>query len=61
MSLGQIGFFEAAAALLSYNVILAQSGFLPRHIFGLRLSWDSRAVNDLVDSFGQEWVRSLAL
>ena len=36
-------------------MILAENGFLPADLFGLRRSWDSRAINDLTDSYGQEW------
>ena len=57
MALGQIGFLQAAGAYLSYAVILAQNGFMPGFIFGLRVSWESIGVNDLADSYGQEWVR----
>ena len=31
-------------------------GFLPDRILGIREKWDSPAVNDLEDSYGQEWV-----
>ena len=34
---------------------MAENGFLPRRLFGLRRSWDSLGVNDLEDSYGQEW------
>merc|ERR1712072_991004 len=35
--------------------ILCENGFWPSHLLGLRRSWDSSAVNDLTDSYGQEW------
>ena len=57
MAYGQIGIMQAAGAYFTYLVILAQNGFLPDFIFGLRMPWDSQGFNDLVDSFGQEWVR----
>ena len=59
MSYGQIGFIQAAAGFFVYFVILAENGFLPAYLFGLRDAWDSRAVNDLTDSYGQEWVRTM--
>jgi len=34
---------------------MAENGFLPSRLFGLRRSWDSLGVNDLRDSYGQEW------
>ncbi|KAF0301622.1 Sodium/potassium-transporting ATPase subunit alpha [Amphibalanus amphitrite] len=52
---GQIGMIQAAAGFFSYTVIMAENGFLPWNLSGLRKSWDSKAVNDLKDSYGQEW------
>ena len=49
---------QAAAGFFSYTVIMAENGFLPWNLSGLRKSWDSKAVNDLKDSYGQEWVRT---
>jgi hypothetical protein len=37
---------------------MAENGFLPSRLLGLRKSWESRDINDLEDSYGQEWVRS---
>lgn len=54
---GQIGFIQAAAGFFTYFVILAENGFLPQHLPGIRKKWDSKGVNDLLDSYGQEWVR----
>ncbi|RWS08421.1 sodium/potassium-transporting ATPase subunit alpha-like protein [Dinothrombium tinctorium] len=52
---GQIGMIQAAAGFYSYFVIMGENGFLPHYLKGLRRDWDSRAVNDLTDSYGQEW------
>jgi sodium/potassium-transporting ATPase subunit alpha len=52
---GQIGMIQAAAGFFVYFVILAENGFLPSKVFGLRERWDSKAINDLEDSYGQEW------
>merc|ERR1711992_523593 len=52
---GQIGMIQASAGFFVYFVIMAENGFLPRHLFGLRKQWDSIAINDLEDSYGQEW------
>uniref|UniRef100_T1E7T1 Putative sodium or proton efflux--potassium uptake antiporter n=1 Tax=Anopheles aquasalis TaxID=42839 RepID=T1E7T1_ANOAQ len=46
---------QAAAGFFVYFVIMAENGFLPLKLFGLRKSWDSKAINDLTDSYGQEW------
>merc|ERR1712055_90735 len=55
MAYGQIGMIQASAGFFVYFVILAEHGFLPRDLFGIRRQWDSHAVNDLEDSYGQEW------
>uniref|UniRef100_A0A3Q3KAQ5 Sodium/potassium-transporting ATPase subunit alpha n=1 Tax=Monopterus albus TaxID=43700 RepID=A0A3Q3KAQ5_MONAL len=55
MAYGQIGMIQALGGFFTYFVILAENGFLPRTLVGIRLSWDSREVNDLEDSYGQEW------
>lgn len=55
MAYGQIGMIQASAGFFTYFVIMAENGFLPPDLFGMRESWDSKAVNDLEDSYGQEW------
>merc|ERR1712168_384998 len=55
MAYGQIGMIQASAGFFVYFVILCENGFWPSKLFGLRRSWDSQAVNDLTDSYGQEW------
>ena len=57
MSYGQIGMIQAAAGFFVYFVIMAESGFKPHDLIGLRKAWDSKGINDLQDSYGQEWVR----
>merc|ERR1712088_112505 len=52
---GMIGMIQAAAGFFVYLVIMAENGFLPKRLLGLREEWDSSAVNDLEDSYGQEW------
>jgi sodium/potassium-transporting ATPase subunit alpha len=51
--------FEAAGAFFTYFVVLAQNGFLPLRVLGIRAEWDSMAINDLEDSYGQEWVNKV--
>lgn len=58
MAYGQIGMIQAAAGFFVYFVIMAENGFLPMTLFGIRKQWDSKAVNDLTDSYGQEWVHT---
>uniref|UniRef100_A0A6I8R9L2 Sodium/potassium-transporting ATPase subunit alpha n=1 Tax=Xenopus tropicalis TaxID=8364 RepID=A0A6I8R9L2_XENTR len=55
MAYGQIGMIQALGGFFSYFVILAENGFLPSHLIGIRLTWDDRSVNDLEDSYGQQW------
>merc|ERR1712130_1085937 len=55
MAYGQMGMIQASAGFFVYFVILAENGFWPSRLFGIRKAWDSQAVNDLTDSYGQEW------
>lgn len=55
MAYGQIGMIEAAAGFFTYLVVMADYGFYPGRLLGLRAEWDNVAVNDLRDGFGQEW------
>ncbi|XP_021944108.1 sodium/potassium-transporting ATPase subunit alpha isoform X1 [Folsomia candida] len=55
MAYGQIGMIQAAAGFFTYFIIMAENGFLPSKLFGIRKQWDSKGVNDLEDSYGQEW------
>merc|ERR1712126_357871 len=55
MAYGQIGMIQASAGFFVYFVILAENGFWPGRLLGLRRAWDSMAVNDLEDSYGQGW------
>lgn len=50
---------QALAGFFTYFVILAENGFLPYRLLGIRLDWDDRNVNDLEDSYGQQWVKFL--
>lgn len=56
MSYGQIGVMQALGAFFTYFVIMAENGFWPMYLIDLRKRWDSKAINDLPDSYGQEWV-----
>lgn len=47
---------QALGGFFSYFVILAENGFLPGNLVGIRLNWDDRTINDLEDSYGQQWV-----
>ena len=53
MAYGQIGMIQASAGFFVYFVIMAENGFWPSKLLGIRRHWDSQAVNDLEDSYGQ--------
>ena len=59
MSYGLIGVFQAFSGFFVYFVIMADSGFFPQRLFFLREQWEAKGVNDLEDSYGQEWVSNL--
>ena len=51
LSYGQLGLIQAASGFFTYFVIMAENGFWPGSLLGLRQEWDSRAINDLPDSY----------
>lgn len=53
-----LGMIQALGGFFTYFVIMAENGFLPRTLLGIRLDWDDRAVNDLEDTYGQQWVNT---
>ncbi|KAI2799086.1 Sodium/potassium-transporting ATPase subunit alpha-3 [Blomia tropicalis] len=55
LSYGQLGIIEALAGFFTYFVVMGQMGFFPQRLPGIRSEWDSKAVSDVVDSYGQEW------
>ncbi|KAL6467901.1 hypothetical protein MHYP_G00235780 [Metynnis hypsauchen] len=55
MAYGQIGMIQALAGFFTYFVILAENGFLPYRLLGIRMEWDDCNANDLEDSYGQQW------
>lgn len=54
----QIGVMQAAAGFFVYAVIMMESGFWMSRLFSIRVHWESKAINDLEDSYGQEWTYS---
>ncbi|XP_036614136.1 sodium/potassium-transporting ATPase subunit alpha-2-like isoform X1 [Trichosurus vulpecula] len=52
---GQIGMMQAAAGFFVYFVILAENGFWPSFLPGIRIHWDDFSLNDLEDCYGQQW------
>jgi sodium/potassium-transporting ATPase subunit alpha len=55
MACGQIGMIQASAGFFTYIVIMFEHGFAFEKLLGLRKTWDAVSINDLADSFGQEW------
>ncbi|XP_059138721.1 sodium/potassium-transporting ATPase subunit alpha-like [Physella acuta] len=55
MAYGQIGMMQAVAGFCVYIVIMGESGFWTSDLLGIRRKWDSPGINDLKDSYGQEW------
>ena len=55
MAYGQVGMIQASAGFFTYFVIMAENGFWPSRLYGLRMMWDAKGINDLEDSYGQEW------
>ena len=56
MSYGQIGMMQALAGFYAWLITYGESGFMVRDLPNIRSRWDARNVNDLVDSYGQNWV-----
>ena len=55
----QIGIIQASAGFFTYYVIMAENGWLPERLPGLRNEWESKGINDLTDSYGQEWGKNI--
>ncbi|EGD75712.1 sodium/potassium-transporting ATPase subunit alpha-B [Salpingoeca rosetta] len=51
----QIGVIQALAGFFCYFVVMGDFGFLPSRLPGLRDSWDDEDVEQLRDSYGNEW------
>ncbi|KAJ8031372.1 Sodium/potassium-transporting ATPase subunit alpha-3 [Holothuria leucospilota] len=55
MSYGQIGMIQASAGFFTYFCIMGSNGFLPQDLLNIRRDWDDRGLNNLEDSYGQQW------
>ncbi|XP_045626279.1 sodium/potassium-transporting ATPase subunit alpha [Procambarus clarkii] len=55
---GQLGIIQTFGGFFTYFVIMADNGFLPNKLIGIRRQWDSEAINDVEDTYGQEWTYS---
>ncbi len=50
-----LGVAPATAGFFLYFIIMAEHGWEPSRLLRLRKDWENRDVNDLEDSYGQEW------
>jgi len=55
VSYGQIGMIQASAGFFVYFVIMAENGFTPSKLIGLRKDWDDMDNQAVEDSYGQQW------
>lgn len=56
MALPLPGMIQALAGFFTYLVVMAENGFKPLDLLDIRLSWDDPFLNNLEDSYGQQWV-----
>jgi sodium/potassium-transporting ATPase subunit alpha len=52
----QIGIIEGLGGLFAFFVVLGENGFWPTQLLGIRPNWDNPQFDEVVDSYGQEWV-----
>ncbi|CAL4059849.1 unnamed protein product, partial [Meganyctiphanes norvegica] len=55
LALIPIGMIQVLAGIFTYFLVMAENGFLPSDLFGIRERWDCNFVNNLEDSYGKEW------
>ncbi|XP_063799995.1 potassium-transporting ATPase alpha chain 1 [Pseudophryne corroboree] len=51
----QIGVIQSFAGFVDYFTVMAQEGWFPAYCLGLRANWENQHLQDLQDSYGQEW------
>ncbi|XP_068098326.1 potassium-transporting ATPase alpha chain 2-like [Hyperolius riggenbachi] len=50
-----IAAMQSFAGFVNYFTVMAEQGFRPADTMGLRSNWEDKTVNELEDSYGQEW------
>ncbi|KAG8430256.1 hypothetical protein GDO86_018148 [Hymenochirus boettgeri] len=50
-----IAAMESFSGFVNYFTVMAQQGFRPGTLLGLRAPWEDKTINELEDSYGQEW------
>ena len=51
-----MGFIQVISGFFAYSIVLANNGFFPKQLIGIRPEWEGETNNDLEDFYGQEWV-----
>lgn len=51
----QIGIIQASAGFFCYFVVMADYGFKPGDLLGLRSDWDDEDIENVEDSYGNQW------
>ncbi|XP_062995415.1 potassium-transporting ATPase alpha chain 2 [Elgaria multicarinata webbii] len=51
----QIGILQTIGAFLTYFTVYAEQGWLPFSLLNVRIPWEDPSINDLSDSYGQQW------
>nr|CDJ80854.1 ATPase and Haloacid dehalogenase hydrolase domain containing protein [Haemonchus contortus] len=51
----QVGVFQMYAGFVTYFAIMMAHGWKPLHLLHQRELWDCETLNDLEDSYGQQW------
>ena len=52
---------QALGGFFTYFVIMTENGFKPSRLFGIRAEWEDKGNNNVLDSYGQEWVSQFLL
>ncbi|CAJ0957790.1 unnamed protein product [Ranitomeya imitator] len=55
------GVIQSFAGFVDYFTTMAQEGWYPAYCIGLRAHWENQHLQDLEDSYGQEWTFSQRL
>nr|XP_056716912.1 potassium-transporting ATPase alpha chain 2 [Euleptes europaea] len=51
----QIGILQSIGAFLTYFTVYAEQGWLPSSLLNIRVDWENLNLDDLEDSYGQQW------
>lgn len=51
----QIGAIQASGGFTVYFILMMYHGWLPQDLLNISEMWENKHINDLVDSYGQQW------